>query len=652
MALDRVMQQIRRLIDGVPHAEETDGQLLERFAARNERAAFETLLRRHGAMVLEVSRQVLHNHHDAEEVFQVTFLALARQASTIRKHASVGSWLYGVAYRTALRARSRSERRRDQERKRAAMSPTTVDDDVSWRELGPVLAEEVGRLPEDLRSPVVLCYFEGKTREEAADQLGWSQGMVKGRLERARDLLRDRLTRRGLAVSSALLVTVFQQQASAATYPAVLAAATLKMVTLTGAGAVSLSAPVAELLEGVLQEMFWHKLKIALVLVFTLSTVGVGLGWIAHRARATPEADALALLAPAPAKDPVEDTEVVLPIDKAVVYPRVYAKDPQVVLVTNSWGDHRNIVNATMGILAKELLATEPRERVPRGGNDAEVVGGKEALELSKEGKQRVPQGGNLSILALEPYNSHFNKATVRRLTRRGQCLELVVVSVVDPMEYGPRDATPMPGKSLVQVPIDLPPGDYQLQVNWHLDASNIKGGQFKPQPVKVQKHAFTVFEGLTASKPVRVKDIEYQTLVESRLLAPPAGKKRPVLLGVRVTNHSQEPYTLPFACSIGPDGVKSLEERPVKQSGGRTSPRRTEVELPTLKPGQSGNFFVFSAALSWDKDGRSLILEGNNATGTHYRFEGLQAGTYSIQPYIDSQIQNEPVAVEIVAKP
>jgi len=188
----------------------SDEELLERFLDRNNEtaeAAFQAIVVRHGPMVLGVCRHVLNQLQDAEDAFQATFLVLARKARSIRDRRVLARWLYEVAYRIAIRARTNGVRRRTHERQGGEMASTVSIDNHGWIELRPVLHEEVNRLPEKYRVPVILCYLEGKTNEEAAELLQWPVGTVKGRLSRARDLLRSRLTRRGLALSAALLVT-------------------------------------------------------------------------------------------------------------------------------------------------------------------------------------------------------------------------------------------------------------------------------------------------------------------------------------------------------------------------------------------------------------------------------------------------------------
>lgn len=198
-----------------PGDQELLGQFLEGDEAASA-AAFQALVTRHGPMVLGVCRHILERIHDAEDAFQATFLVLARNAGTIRDRRVLARWLYEVAYRIAIRSKTRSTRRRNQEKEAAAMSAVVAaghspESDPAWNELRPVLHEEVNRLPEKYRSAVVLCYLEGRTNEEAAEMLRWPVGTVKGRLSRAREMLRSRLTRRGLAISATFLATRLSQ---------------------------------------------------------------------------------------------------------------------------------------------------------------------------------------------------------------------------------------------------------------------------------------------------------------------------------------------------------------------------------------------------------------------------------------------------------
>jgi RNA polymerase sigma factor (sigma-70 family) len=181
----------------------SDRELLKRFVKSRDEAAFAILMNRHGPTVLGVCRRVLNNNHDAEEAFQATFLVLSRRAASIRKTTSVGCWLYGVAFRVASKLKGRLAR--TPRTGNLPDIPADTNDDVSWREVRRVLDEEVNRLPERLRLPVLLCYFEGKTRDEAAEVLGWKLTTLRGRLEDGRLRLRARLARRGIELSIALL---------------------------------------------------------------------------------------------------------------------------------------------------------------------------------------------------------------------------------------------------------------------------------------------------------------------------------------------------------------------------------------------------------------------------------------------------------------
>ena len=171
-----ILQHIRRIAGKTSVAQPPDAQLLARFSAEHDEAAFATLVRRHGPMVLNVCRTVLHHEQDAEDAFQATFLVLARKAESIRQPEAVAGWLYEVAYHVAVKAQAETARRRAQERKVMPMPPADPTLDMTLRDLRRVLHEELRRLPDKYRVPLVLCYLEGRSQEEAADQLGWSKG--------------------------------------------------------------------------------------------------------------------------------------------------------------------------------------------------------------------------------------------------------------------------------------------------------------------------------------------------------------------------------------------------------------------------------------------------------------------------------------------
>jgi RNA polymerase sigma factor (sigma-70 family) len=257
-----------------------DGQLLERFATRHSEGAFAVLVERHGPLVHGLCRRILNDAHDAEDAFQATFLVLAKKAHTIHKHQSLASWLYKVAYRIALRARADISRRRAQEMEAVPTALPPMPADVSRRELGEVLDEEVQRLPEKYRAPVTLCYLQGQTNEQAAQQLSCPTGTVKIRLMRARDLLRKRLTRRGIGLTLAGLTTLFLENAAQAAAPAALVNATVSAATTGG-----VSAPVAGLVKGTLTGMCLAKLKVAVAVLLTV-LIGTTADGLAQRSAA------------------------------------------------------------------------------------------------------------------------------------------------------------------------------------------------------------------------------------------------------------------------------------------------------------------------------------------------------------------------------
>jgi RNA polymerase sigma factor (sigma-70 family) len=261
----------------------TDGQLLEQYLQTREEVAFEALVRRHGPMVLGVCRRVTGNEADAEDAFQATFLLLVRKAATVLPRARVGNWLYGVAYVTARRARAAAAKRRAKERKAAEQNGRATEETI-WSQLAPVLDQELHRLPEMQRLPIVLCDLEGKTRKEAARQLGVAEGTVARRLARGRALLAKRLARHGVAPSATSLAALLAENTGSACVPATLLASTARTAAMVTAGQMfgpgTVSATVNGLAQGVAKAMLLTKLKMvpAAVALILLGTVVVAYG--------------------------------------------------------------------------------------------------------------------------------------------------------------------------------------------------------------------------------------------------------------------------------------------------------------------------------------------------------------------------------------
>jgi RNA polymerase sigma factor (sigma-70 family) len=272
-----------------------DGQLLLRFATSQEQAAFEELVRRHGPMVLRVCQRVLHHAQDAEDAFQASFIVLMRKASSVAKQESVASWLHGVAYRVALKARTTASQRHGRER---PGSDTVFDDQhpaqaaggPTWQDLCPVLDEELHRLPEKYRAAIVLCYFEAKTNEEAARLLGCPAGTIRARLSRGREMLRSRLARRGLNITAAALASVLAQQTVSAAVRASLLTPLVQAATLLAAGKAvapsAVSAPVALLADATLKGMAAFKTRFAASML--LGALVLGGSWAAFHSGISP----------------------------------------------------------------------------------------------------------------------------------------------------------------------------------------------------------------------------------------------------------------------------------------------------------------------------------------------------------------------------
>jgi RNA polymerase sigma factor (sigma-70 family) len=252
-------------------AELSDADLLQRFVHNNEGRSFEELVTRHGPLVLSVCRRVLRHDQDTEDAFQATFLVLARKAGSIHKRQSLASWLYKVALRIAFRARANRAQRAVREGL-LMEEPASRGHAGEFADLG-VVDEEVQRLPEKYRVPILLCYLQGRTNEEAARDLRCPTGTVKIRLMRARELLRKRLAKRGLGFGLALLLAYETQPASAAV-PATLTADTLAMClsaagsqALTGMG---ISTGVLQLARSWFRQVALAKIKLCCAVLFLL----------------------------------------------------------------------------------------------------------------------------------------------------------------------------------------------------------------------------------------------------------------------------------------------------------------------------------------------------------------------------------------------
>jgi RNA polymerase sigma factor (sigma-70 family) len=272
--MNSILRHLRRavLLSGTESL--SDAHLLDAFLAHRDGVAFEAMLRRHAPMVFGVCRRILRNVHDAEDAFQATFLVLARKAGSIRSQQVLASWLYGVAYRTAMKARTMNMKRRERELEACPKPPADRANEELLAQLDYVLSH----LPEKYRVPVVLCELEGMSRKEAARALGVPEGTLSWRLAQAKKLLARRLLRYGAVAVAALLA---EGAASARPSPFLLKS-TAQAVLKAGV----VPAQVIALTDGVLKAMLLTKLKITVIAAGLMLLTGIGATGLTYRATA------------------------------------------------------------------------------------------------------------------------------------------------------------------------------------------------------------------------------------------------------------------------------------------------------------------------------------------------------------------------------
>lgn len=340
---DMVLHGLCKLVEAQA-AQLTDGQLLTRFTTERDEAAFAVLLQRYGRLVYGVCRNILRHEHDAEDAFQATFLVLARRAGAIRSEQAIGSWLYRIAYRVAMKSRQAAERRRKHELQAVRSADQRPAGDLGWRELQTMLDEELNRLPEKYRAPFVLCCLLGKSKSEAAAELAWKEGTVSSRLAHSRHLLRARLARRGVLLSALLSGLAISDQSGAGIVPTALLAETQKAAVAfamreTAARTMSASAVLAQ---SVLRESGLAKLRTAAMFVTAASLISAAV--------------AVALNRPKPI-DPVPPTPPRPPVDETLVAAAAPAPDALQHMVIRGrivGTDGRAVPGADIAILADE----------------------------------------------------------------------------------------------------------------------------------------------------------------------------------------------------------------------------------------------------------------------------------------------------------
>jgi RNA polymerase sigma factor (sigma-70 family) len=265
--------------------------LLRRFVAQREDAAFAAIVEEYGPMVLGVCRRILKNACDVEDAFQAAFMVLAAKAGSISRPELLGTWLYRVTFRVALRARTETAMRPERQAAVDDVAVTPPIPEVEWADLRVVLDEEIDRLPEKYRRPVVLCYLEGETNDEAARRLGCAKGTIFSRLAWARERLRSRLGRRGIALPATLVAAVLSAEILSAAVPVPLAKLTieraLSFLAPSVAGATTTIATV--LARGVLRTMLFTRIRSIATVLLVLAVLGTGVGIVSTQPWASAE---------------------------------------------------------------------------------------------------------------------------------------------------------------------------------------------------------------------------------------------------------------------------------------------------------------------------------------------------------------------------
>jgi RNA polymerase sigma factor (sigma-70 family) len=414
-----VTQILDSIAEEVARADRTDGQLLDLFVRLRDEDAFAAVVRRHGPMVLGVCRRVLRNAADADDAFQAAFLVLARKAATISTRHLLSQWLYGVAYNTARKLRQSNTRRAAREHPLTEGVEPLANAPEPRDELLRILDEELNQLPERYRAVIVLCDLDGLTRREAAQMLSCPEGTVGGRLARARALLAERLTRRGVTAAAGLLVAVLTERAAVAVpLDGVMRAVGADDLARAAAQGL-ISARVAHTTEGVLKGMFATKLRtIAATVLCCGLALACGFGAI-HFANAQPKTDpkpktALDPFAGKPAPEKAKPAEAekrvftVIPLKKLEAAPtiaRLWTLFPKTVTVAAVRDENSLIVYAT----AKEtddvrLVLRTLGEEVPKDDPKPaeEVMGPKPKAKTYAFRMKNVPWADVLDWYAKE----------------------------------------------------------------------------------------------------------------------------------------------------------------------------------------------------------------------------------------------------------
>jgi RNA polymerase sigma factor (sigma-70 family) len=616
-----VRHYLRELGPAAPAAD-SDAALLGRFLGSREEGAFAALVDRHGPLVLGVCRQLLHHEQDAEDAFQATFLVLARKAASLRRGTALAAWLHRVAVNIARDVLVRNAQQRHHEREAllcsTASGPAGAKGEVSdWQA---PLHEEVGRLPEKYRVPIVLCYLQGQTHDETARQLGWPVGTVKGRLARARALLHTRLTRRGLAPAAAGATMV----ATVAAVPAALAALSVRAAAAFVSGrpaAPPASASSILLAQGALNNMTSKRL-FQMALWVVAAAVGLGGLVVLGSTRAIQGGD--------PAEPP------------AFAPQGKQADEPAPAPATRAGG-------------AEFQLVAEGQVRIPATGDNRPLAIALRIKNVSDkplvfyntvrftlttpDGKPLPMQGGRDGKRVAAPLTVAPGKeimlaqfATLQWL-RDGKQLVL----------HGQDDT------GFFWAYEDVAPGRFLLSAEYEIaDGAAVDAAAWRGK-VKVGPVAFALVEpraGLALSAPVRVAGVAFEAAVEPLCPVPPAGGRQPLDLGLSVTNSGDKLLLLNLYDTLRPR-LKSAAGKEFQVGGERL---RTAPAWPVLVGPGKVETILRHAHLAWQADGKALQLSGPDGSAGTWHVDGLEPGKYLLR--FEYENNAETLATFLRARP
>ncbi len=406
--MNRLLEQLRRSALPAPVNQPTDGQLLECFIARRDEVAFAALVRRHGPMVLGVCRRVIGNPDDADDAFQATFLVLVRKASSVRPRQAVGNWLYGVAFRTALRVRGRVARQRARETSLPELAPAASEAEKFSPEEHSLLHAELSRLSEKYRLPVVLCELEGRSRREVAGQLNIPEGTLSSRLAAARKMLAQRLARRGVALSVGVGAALLASCKASAAVPEVLVLSTTRAALFVAAGPVAaaglVSANVATLTEGVLKAMFLAKLKFTAAVAIGVVALGVGTGGALYQAQVFGQEQGGSRPGARPADERTDKARVARELDQ--IQKEVQALRDQLERSQAEGLDARKMAEDLRRKLEEERARAEHAQRLAEEARQQAVAQLKRAREMAEMQAKQAEDATLAARQAMERRNA------------------------------------------------------------------------------------------------------------------------------------------------------------------------------------------------------------------------------------------------------